>query len=151
MFDQITLELKPSAYLSAFIVLPCAAAILLVSTRNTPAILSFAILLAILGGGAYYIRLYVLLNLKQSIHRISLFQNILTIFDASQKTSIVTLHKNSFITPWFCILVLSIAEKKTKTRTVLLCKHNIADQDSFRRFRVWSKYGETTPQEIELF
>ena len=114
MFDQITLELKPSAYLSAFIVLPCVAAILLVGTRNTPVTFSLGLSLAILGGSAYYIRLYALLNLKQSIHSIKLYQKTLTIFDSNQHASIVTLHKNSFISPWFCILNFSITEDKTK-------------------------------------
>jgi len=151
MYDQITLEFKPSVYLCAFIVLPCVAAIILVGTRNTPLLFNFALSLAILGGGAYYTRLYALLNLKQAIHKIKLSQKTLTIFNSSHHASNVTLHKNSFISPWFCILNFSITEGKTKACIVLLCKHNIRDQDSFRRFRVWSKYGEASSQEIELF
>lgn len=149
MFDQINLELKPSFCLSAIITAACLAAIVLIGSRDIPLSLMFLLLVIFLGLNFYYVSLFGSLSLKSSITLIRLYQKELTIFDSKKQLFRVKLSDNSFISPWGCILVFSsITDKKTKV--VLLCKQNVENANDFRRFRVWTKFGNSTPKNIAL-
>lgn len=150
MFDQINLQVRPSLVLSAIIALPCIAALILIVTRDVPIIVTLILSLFISGIAVYYIALCGLLRLKNSILRIGINKNELMLFDLNGKKIQVNLLPGSFITPWLCILVFSNRTDK-ETFQVLLCRKNIESPDEFRRFRVWSQYGNPPLQTTEHF
>jgi|GEM_PF-6251645 len=150
MFDQINLELKPSLFLSAVISAACLAAVVLIGSREIPLIIMFILILIFLGVNFYYVNLFGSLRLKSSVTLIRLYKKELTILDSRKQCFRVKLSGNSLITPWGCILVFSSTTDK-KTSVVLLCKQNVTNINDFRRFRVWTKFGNSTPKDIALF
>jgi len=150
MFDQINLEIKPSFFLSAIITAACLSASLLIGSRDIPLSLMFLLLLVLGGINYYYVSLFGFLKLKNSITFIRVYQKELTLLDSKKHGFRAKLSDNSFITPWLCILVFSSTTNK-KTKIVLLCKQNVENNNDFRRFRVWTKFGKSTPQNIALF
>jgi len=149
MFDQINLEIKPSFILSAAITAACLSATLLIGSRDIPLSLMIFFLLIFLGVNFHYVSLFGSLRRKNSITVIRLYRDNLTLLDSNKQLHCTTLSESSFITPWFCILVFSSKTDK-KTKTVLLCKQNIENNNDFRRFRVWTKFGNSTPNNIAL-
>ena len=149
MFDQINLELKPSFFLSTIITAACLATILLIGSRDIPLSLMFLLLLIFFGVNFYYVNLFGSLRLKSSIILIRVYQKELTLLDSRKQLFRVKLSDNSFITPWGCILVFSSTTDK-KTKVVLLCKQNVENTNDFRRFRVWTKFGNSTPKNIAI-
>jgi len=150
MFDQINLKLKPSFFLSVIITAACLSATLLIGSRDIP--LSLMLLLLLISGWVnfYYVNLFGSLRLKNSTTLIRIYQKELTLLDKKKQLFRATISANSFITPWVCILVFSSTTDK-KTKIVLLCKQNVENNSDFRRFRVWTKFGNFTPQNIALF
>ncbi|MFT5719338.1 MAG: hypothetical protein ACI9T7_003551 [Oleiphilaceae bacterium] len=149
MYDQINLGIKPSFFISAIITVACLSATILITSLDIPFSLMFLFIMAFLGVNFYYVRLFGSLTLINSITHIRLYQKELTLFDSQNHQIRAELCATSLITTWGCVLIFSsITEKKTKI--VLLCKHNIRNQNDFRRFRVWTKFGHSTQQNKTL-
>jgi hypothetical protein len=143
MFDQINLKLKPSLLISAMMTTACLSAMMLIGSLNIPIASLLLLFLTLLGVNFYYVRLLGSHKSLSSITQIRLYKKELTLFDSQNQYFRAELSPNSFITPWLCILVFS-STTNNKTKIVLLCKQNIKNQDDFRRFRVWTKFGHTT-------
>jgi len=149
MFDQIKLELKPSFFISASITTACFSTTLLIGSLDIPLSLMFLLLLTSWGVNFYYISLFGSLRLKNSITLIRVYQQELTLLNSKKQLIRVKLSDNSLITPWGCILIFSSTTDK-KTIVVLLCKSNTENNNDFRRFRVWTKFGNSTQKNIAL-
>ena len=145
MFDQINIELKPSFFVAALINIPFVSASLLVGSRDTSLFIIALLLLTFLWVNLYYVSLLSALRLKASITHIRLSDKQLTLVDNSKQSFYVELSNHSLVTPWFCILIFTLNASK-KEKIVLLCKQNINNSDEFRRFRVWTKFGNSLPQ-----
>jgi hypothetical protein len=145
MFDQINIECKPSIFLTTLISLPFVSASLLVGSRDIPILMMILAFLIFLRVNLYYINLLCTLKLRSSITHIRLANNKLTLIDKSKQCLNVALSDHSLITPWCCILLLSSNTSK-KLKVVLICKPNVKSHDEFRRFRVWTKFGNSITQ-----
>ena len=147
MFDQINLELKPSLILSTFISMVGVISMSLILTRDIPFGILLLIILVIFMINIYLVNLYGLLRLSRSVTHIKLLKNTLTLFFNNKPSQIAKLSDNSLITPWACILIFTSNKKK---RVVFIYKYNTNCLDNYRRFRVWTKFGKTTPQTSAL-
>lgn len=150
MFDQINLELKPSLLLATFITAACLSAVILIGSRDIPLILMFLLLLIFLSTNLYYVSLLGTLKSNHSITLIRIYQNEITLFNSKDQYFRANLSANSFITPWGCLLVFSSTTGR-RAKIVLVSKLNIKNNNDFRRFRVWSKFGNSTQQNTALF
>ena len=141
MFEEINLRITPSFFLSSLIALLYLLVMLLVGSRDIPAIFSLSLLVIISGSGLYHIKLLGLLNIGKSINEITLSQQTLSIKFMNGQSTHAGLLSSSFITPWFCLLVFTSDTEATNPNIAFICKRNVENQAQFRRFRVWSKFS----------
>ena len=154
MFDQISLELKPSIVISIIIAMPSLCALVLIGTRDIQFPLMMLLTCPIICITGYYIYLFGLLRLKPSVTQIKLLQNTLSIKhgnNALVTENFVTIDTNSFTSPWSCILTTIPTNITQKRFTILVCKYNVKHSDDFRRLRVWLKYGNAPDKQTIKF
>gem|GEM_PF-4265767 len=142
MFNQVSIQLKPSYWAGLVFILPALAlsiAILYTAPLHALAWLTCIILIVCTG---LVIQRYGLLNSKHSIVSIALHSTHFQLRTARQKTIAAQLYAVSYCSPYLLLIHFKDdTSYKPKIRHVLIMPFNHASKQSFRRLRVMINYA----------
>lgn len=154
MFNQTKLQLKPSNLLAGAILLPYLAALFLVGTHEIYWLAKLTLMLFIAGLGIYHIVHIGLLRTSTSIQAVSITSSEIFIhYDSPEKYRAQLLGK-ALVSRFFCMLYLKnesgeyCAQHKLSQglqrhqQLLVICPSNVTCPESYRRLRVFLRFGQ---------
>lgn len=154
MFNQTSLELKPSYLVAGVITLPYLAALYLVCTHEINWLVKLSLVLIILCIYGYQVMHSALLRTNTSIKSVTITAKEICIhFDSKEKYRARLLGK-ALVSRFFCLIYLKHEPSQSPTQNklfsaltfhqqiIIVCPENVTCQQSYRRFRVLLRFGQ---------
>ena len=151
MFSQTKVQFIPSKLLAGVILLPYAAAIFLSLTHEIYLPLKVSICLICTLAGFYHLLSRALLRSRFAITSLVVSNENLSIYFSNEDAINGLILGKSFISRYLCLLTvkhaplidsrLAFISAYTSKSHILVTPLNLECPDSFRRFRVFSKFG----------